>query len=325
MNFVPLKRLVKHGFARLGLDVRRLPAPARQLNVFPPSERRCLERFPQLALRVLQYGDADLAARCRAHAFVADWLETAEATAAERPTVAAATPTPRRIWVYWAQGFKQAPAVVQTCRARWPRTSPDIPVVEVDDATLAAHVDVPAAVRRTLAENPTHFSEVVRCLLLRDHGGIWADATVWNARPLSSLLERTPERFFAYTRTDHFLLSSWFLAAGPGTVIPALMSGALVRWWTDHDELPAYFWMHYLFEAFVHLHAGFRAEWEARYVQSSHEAHTLHARLHDSFEPLIFGEILHGTHVQKLTYKTQPAAPGTYLDRLLHPTDTAQA
>jgi len=325
MDLAPLKRLVKHGFARLGLDVRRLRASPRQVSSFPPRERRCLERFPQLALRVLQYGDADLAARCRAHAFVARWLGTAEAAAAVRPTSASASPTPRRIWIYWAQGFKHAPAVVQACRMQWQAISPDIPVVEIDDATLAEHVDVPAAVRHALAANPTHFSDVVRCLLLRDQGGIWADATVWNARPLSSLLEQTPARFFAYSRTDHFLLSSWFLAAGPGTVIPVLMSGALVRWWTDHDELPAYYWLHYLFEALVHLHAGFREEWAARYVQSSHEAHTLHTRLHDPFEPLIFGEILHGTHVQKLTYKTRPAAPGTYLDRLVHPTDTGRA
>ena len=65
-------------------------------------------------------------------------------------------------------------------------------------------------------------SDLLRLALLERHGGVWADATLWCARPLDAWIDdaTAPTGFFAYTQpTRDRPADNWFLAAAPGSRI----------------------------------------------------------------------------------------------------------
>ena len=77
--------------------------------------------------------------------------------------------------------------------------------------------------------NKTHFSDILRCALLTRHGGIWADVTCYSAQPLAPLFQATRHRFFAYTRADVYLLSSWFILSARHNITPKNAARCAIR------------------------------------------------------------------------------------------------
>lgn len=260
---------------------------------------------------MLRRGRAEFGARLEAHQFVATFLRD-HPSHPDDAGGRVADQAPYRIWVYWAQGFEQAPLIVSACRRRLFETNPDAEIVELDDQTIGDYVRIPEFITAKLTRNKTHYSDILRCALLAQYGGIWADATCYCASSLRGLFDRSCRGFFAYTRTDVFLLSSWFMISSPGHVIPTMLRDALFEFWRTADELPHYFWIHYIFEALYNQSPPFRAEWDARSRESSKVAHTLQLILPAPYVPARFREIMAMTPVQKLTYKIDQPGEGTY-------------
>ena len=277
------------------------------LRFLHPDVRGLLGKQSALEALVLRRGPLDREARLRAHQFIAGFLR--------RHKVAPGTskgPAPFVIWIYWAQGFDRAPPVVAACRRRLYEMNPEAEIVEVTDRNLRDYVSLPGALLEKVPENKTHFSDILRCCLLARYGGVWADATCYCARPLAQLYQATNCGFFAYTRTDVYLLSSWFMVSAKENPIPVLLRDALFDYWSRARTLEHYFWFHYLFEALYNQHPGFQEIWDKRLVEASASAHELQALLSHPFEERTLEGLLALTHVQKLTYKIPTPQPGSY-------------
>lgn len=126
------------------------------------------------------------------------------------------------IWMYWQQGWEQAPELVQRCKASWIRWNPDFEVRALTERTFFEYVTFPKAIspgRRDLPVQKT--SALLRLDLLLRYGGIWADATVMCTRPLREWLEPYYTRqFFAFRNPGpDRLMSNWFIAAEPGSIL----------------------------------------------------------------------------------------------------------
>ena len=123
---------------------------------------------------------------------------------------------PRKLWLYWHQGWREAPDVVERCASTWQTLNPTWCIHWLDAASIAGEVRLPPVMEKlqpTLAAR----SDVIRIHLLRKYGGVWADATLWCARPLDDWIDSVtePSRFFAYEKPGpRRPISSWFLAAG---------------------------------------------------------------------------------------------------------------
>ena len=136
---------------------------------------------------------------------------------------------PRRVWMYWHQGWSAAPAVARRCADTWRSRNPDWDIELLDGASeVAADLLSPVVQQEAEAALPAR-ADLLRLALLARHGGVWADATLWCARPLDDWIDSAarPSGFFAYDQpTADRPMDTWFLAAASGNYVAR-------RW---HDE-----------------------------------------------------------------------------------------
>lgn len=95
------------------------------------------------------------------------------------------------IWVCWWQGEAQMPDICKQCLCSVRHNAAAHPVIVIDLDNYAQYVDMPQAVvdkHKSGLIDYTHFADILRCMLLARHGGIWIDATVFVTRPLDSFI-----------------------------------------------------------------------------------------------------------------------------------------
>lgn len=94
------------------------------------------------------------------------------------------------VWVFWAQGFENAPELVRMCYANLRKTYPNVREITMNN--FRDYVDIPDYIIKNLeAKNITYtnFSDILRCSLLRSWGGVWVDSTCWIANPMPERLK----------------------------------------------------------------------------------------------------------------------------------------
>ncbi|MEU7906982.1 capsular polysaccharide synthesis protein [Actinoplanes sp. NPDC049118] len=239
--------------------------------------------------------------------FLAEHLDQIRRQARHRLDRPAATALEMPIFIYWAQGFEAAPALVRRCAETLRANNPRAQVHELSDANLAYYVDMPPDLVDALGDNKTNFSDLLRLALLEKFGGIWVDATVYAPVALSEPVERAlgDSHFFAFNYHGPYI-SNWFLAARPGSYVAHLWRAAMYLWWEKRGELIDYFLAHHVFEMLYHLDADFAAEWDKGNRISTRPAHALQQAMLQPYDAAEFGRLLDGSFAHKLRYKYQP-------------------
>jgi len=215
---------------------------------------------------------------------------------------------PRRIYMFWDSGEESAPEIVKLCIQSWRDKNPRW-VVEVLDQKSANQILPRAMFPDSL--NTAHYSDLLRITLLRERGGVWADATCLCMRPLDEWIINAfnQSSFFAFSlpgRTT--LISNWFLAGAKDSIVVRKQHDASMRYWTGKAlrwRDPPYFWFHYLFEYLVRTDREFRHEWTNRVNFSAEPPHLLQRFLQKKKEPLSSKGLdrIAATPVQKLSHK----------------------
>lgn len=124
---------------------------------------------------------------------------------------------PKKLWMFWGQGLANAPYLVQKCIDSWRKQNPTWELTVLDESQISQYVTQDPAIRYSEMTWQQR-SEMLRLALLRDYGGVWADATAFCVAPLDDWIdEHSLSGFFAYARpAPDRLLSSWFLASVQG-------------------------------------------------------------------------------------------------------------
>lgn len=178
---------------------------------------------------------------------------------------------PNTIWMYWGQGWKEAPPLVRACRASWERHNPDWKLVLLDDATVAEHVDMPDLSGKEISK--AAYSDLLRLALLTKHGGVWVDAAAYASAPLDAWFpEAMQAGFFAFEK-EKTTVASWFIAAEAGNGLVAAWDAYARRYWRYAKEAKRYFWVHYLFEYLIFLSPRARHAWQRVPKHSSVESY----------------------------------------------------
>lgn len=109
------------------------------------------------------------------------------------------------IWVLWWQGLELAPVRVKACVDSIKRNAAGRDVIVITKDNVSEYTDLPDYAFRKLAEGEitlTHFSDILRFNLLKLHGGLWMDATLYVVRPLDSPRYSACSSPAAATRSD---------------------------------------------------------------------------------------------------------------------------
>ena len=180
---------------------------------------------------------------------------------------------PRRLWLYWHQGWKNAPPLVKRCAESWVARNPTWEVNLLTEKDLKGLIRPPSFLDKQPELPLPALSDLVRLHLLADHGGVWADATTWCARPLDDWLDHVlAAGFFAYSKpAKRRVFSSWFLAARPHHQIPERLRQAAHALWRRRTRAAkatsaqqgqdGYFWLHTLMAQLLDRDAAVAAIW----------------------------------------------------------------
>lgn len=173
------------------------------------------------------------------------------------------------IWVLWLQGEDAAPDIVRICINSIRRHNPGRLVIVLTENNLKEYVDIPPIIRKKLDSGKisyTHFSDILRLLLLTIYGGTWMDATIYQTAPLPD--EMVSGNLFMYTNAawhcakiprsaklikmfcdsefvPYHSFSSWYIHAGKNNRYLCLILNMLLAYWQDCDKLIDYYLLHY--------------------------------------------------------------------------------
>lgn len=169
---------------------------------------------------------------------------------------------PKTIWMYWSQGWENAPEIVKQCRYSWVLMNPGWDVVALDADLVSGYVDMSDLLAGKDIGHAA-YSDVLRLHLLHKFGGVWVDATTVCAKPLDHWLPPLMQSgFFAFARPrPDRLVATWFLASEPSGLVSGLWLDLVRRYWREVERADHYFWCHYLFAYGFSHDSVFAAGW----------------------------------------------------------------
>ena len=201
-------------------DIRVGAIPHRMKSVNAAEVEKCISGKCRRQITELYRHDLELYETFQGRAYVA--TTTPEASVGPAVSFPCSTKQrrkinkiPKKLFMYWHQGWNNAPDIVKHCAATWKRNNPTWDINLLDAVTIGKKVKLPAALKTLNLPLPAH-SDIIRICLLKKYGGVWADATLWCVRPLDDWIDSVcaSTGFFAYDKpaVDR-PISSWFLAS----------------------------------------------------------------------------------------------------------------
>ncbi len=228
----------------------------------------------------------------------------------------------RIIWSLWLQGRNAAPEIVSRCLDSWELMNPGWKLRCLDARSIDSYIPLSDYIdldRQTITA--ASISDIARILLLNEYGGVWVDATTYCNRPLDDWLgSLMGAGFFAFEKPGPDRpLSSWFLAAKPGSNLVSRWCDKTLAYWKDRTEADAYFWFHNLFAELLLTDPDVCSVWADVPKISADGPHAIQAaglyQSADGFAKLIDWSV----PLFKLTHRLEPEQVGshTLLARLL--------
>lgn len=161
----------------------------------------------------------------------------------------------KTIWMYWHQGEAAAPPLVAKCIQSWRDFNPDWQVRVLDADSVADVISLNESLDMSRTDiGLQHKADLIRISLLAEHGGVWADASIYCGKPLSDWLpDALQSGFFAFSnlRSDCFL-SNWFLASTAGNPLVVEVRDQMFAFFAENrfprQNRPIGKWLYHVFK-----------------------------------------------------------------------------
>ena len=219
-----------------------------------------------------------------------------------------------KVFVFWAQGFENAPEIVKACVSSIKENFKNHDVVLIDNSNFKTFVNIPDYILKKVENKTislTHFSDILRVCLLEKYGGVWIDATCYLTAPISH--EITKYSFYSNKLNNNssklFVSkgrwSAFFLCSNKGNQIITNLKNLFFEYWKTHDTLIEYYLIDY---AITLQYSKFENIKKAidEVPENNPEIHTLSSLLFETFDKKIFNDICFNTSLYKLSYKFDP-------------------
>ncbi len=212
----------------------------------------------------------------------------------------------RTMWVYWRQGYDNAPPIVKKCidcmralhEGKWK-------VVVLDEQNLSSYVQMPQELEKLRAEGKlgeAAWSDLVRLKLLYEQGGAWIDATCLFFEQLPSFV--TERELFVFSSGYRGLefpnFQSWLIYAKKGCPLIGETYRLTNLFAQKYHGFPHYFFMFFVFQT---VSEAYREDWERVIPQNELNSYNLQFKLKEEFSEAEYEAICKSAFVHKLTYK----------------------
>lgn len=178
---------------------------------------------------------------------------------------------PKKIWTMWWQGEEQAPdlvkATLQSIKMFANQNSCEL--IILDEHNIKDYLIIPEGIITKMEDGKlgiANFSDLIRCMLIDEYGGIWLDSTIFITEKFPiSILER---EFSSINHPDNLTTSldnnitnkrwvSFVLSGKKGNIVTKYLKYFMLHQIESTKELPDYFMidfgLDYLYDEFEEI------------------------------------------------------------------------
>lgn len=217
----------------------------------------------------------------------------------------------KTIWVCWLQGEKNAPDLVKICMDSVKKNKPeDFEFVLLTQDNLSKYIKLPHFILDKLMRGiitKTHFSDIIRAVILDIYGGCWIDATVYCSGKIPICMVSGELFLFQWSRMDQSVLtiSSWWIYAKNSNGLFADLRNLLYNYWEKEQKLRNYYLFHIMFAKVVNSNSFYRSIFFSMPYFNNSTPHTLAAKMQLPFNQQEWNIMKSQSDVHKLTYKNK--------------------
>lgn len=214
------------------------------------------------------------------------------------------------IFMYWKQGWSNAPALVKKCLESVKKNRNGHPLILLDEKNLNDYVKLPPFIEKLHGGGKIKealFSDMLRISLLETYGGYWLDATCFLTSPIPSYIEKSD--FFMFSNTllpewsSPMKCSSWLIFSKKGNLLLSAIKNFLFNYWKHKSYLVNYYIFHICLSALVDSSKMYKDMWNAKPYICNMNPHILQFSFAEEFDQEKYDFITKQCFVHKLTYK----------------------
>ena len=165
-------------------------------------------------------------------------------------------PLVKKIFVFWWDGFENAPKIVQLCLASIRKNHSDCCVIPIDKNNFKDYTDIhPEILQAFYADKISvqTFSDILRFNLLKNNGGIWIDATILfpgkfnlledlETKTFTTLAFATSQDFLTYEDTS-CSWSGFFIASRKNSLFVRAVDSVFQQYFLKYRTYRTYFFI----------------------------------------------------------------------------------
>lgn len=155
------------------------------------------------------------------------------------------------IYILWFQGFDNAPYIVKKCLESWKYYNKDWKIVILDRTNISNYITLENYIdlsnKKLLL---AHESDIIRLCILKEHGGLWVDSTLFCTKPLDEWLPiLCTSGFFAFDRPwPNLIINVWFIYGDRNSYIINKWLESTIKYYKPRQQAHTYHIYTYLFE-----------------------------------------------------------------------------
>lgn len=239
----------------------------------------------------------------------------------DRPTELLPPIKKHYVWSMWWQGEESLPEVLKICYESHKRhiaSHNNIEYVLITQYNYKNYVEVPQYIKDKLGKKIisfTHFSDLLRVLLLEKYGGAWIDITLFVARPIDITMFNSS--FYSINLTDsnhsywgvgqHLTKCQWagfFLVSPmPHSCLFRYIKECMLKYWKRYTYPIDYFFLNGI------IRCAYLSNIKIKYYidnvpQNNVFMYDLQQHMNKPFDNILFESMLADTTYFKLTQKT---------------------
>ncbi|SFH95972.1 Glycosyl transferase family 2 [Pseudobutyrivibrio sp. OR37] len=165
-------------------------------------------------------------------------------------------PIEKNVFVFWWDGFENAPEIVKRCLASVRKTYSDCRIIEISKENYRDYTNINKIIESDFYKGKISvqtFSDILRFNLLKNNGGLWIDATIFfldyfpmfeklKSKSFESLCFSTSSEFFKYG-TISCSWSGYFIASRKESVFVNAMNEVFEEYYLKYRDYTIYFFI----------------------------------------------------------------------------------
>lgn len=218
------------------------------------------------------------------------------------------------IWTMWLQGESEAPLLIRRCIDSIKDNSLGRRVIILDEDNIEKYIDIPKYIKEKYLLGyitKTHYSDLVRMMILKKYGGCWLDSTVFISHDVESnqlsIKEVLDQDFFMIkaplTLNQCRISSSWIIRAQKNNPIINVVCDLLLEYWKNEKYIRAYFLIHICFAKVVLEDNELRQLWEKIPYYDDSPSNYLRTQFSKTYDENEWKKIKKMTSIHKLNWK----------------------